>query len=70
MLVKSDKIAVLDNNIRQLAGSIYDLTISAQVAKKIGNTEGMDQRQERLETLTKTLNEYETILKELKKGEK
>ena len=66
MLENAEKRTILQGNIKQIAANIYELTVSAQVAKSIGNTDVIDNMTKRLETLTKTLNEYEKILNELK----
>ena len=67
MLSIEDRIAVVKNGIRQIEVSIYDMTISAQVANKIGNTQGIDKMQKQMEISTKSLNEYQTILGGLEK---
>jgi hypothetical protein len=64
-LSKEEKAAVLNQVLKALAMQIYDQTISAKVAKTIGNDEQLQKTQKALELLTKTNQGYEKELSEL-----
>jgi cob(I)alamin adenosyltransferase len=59
------KAAIIKQNIAQVENSIYDLSIKARVAEKIGDKEMKKNAGEQLEKLEKMVDEYNVILKEL-----
>ena len=58
-LSNQEKKFLLERTQRQIMAQIYDQTISAQIAKRIGNDKNMEQLQKSLETLEKTKREYD-----------
>lgn len=57
-LTNTEKKYLLERTQKQILAQIYDQTISAQIAKRIGNDKNMDALQKSLEILEKTNMEY------------
>jgi hypothetical protein len=53
------KKVIIENQLKGIYAQIYEVSISATVAKRIGNDKLVEAGQKNLELLEKTKNEYE-----------
>ena len=67
-LSNQEKKFLLERTQRQIMAQIYDQTISAQIAKRIGNDKNMEQLQKSLEILEKTKREYDAEIATIDKA--
>jgi hypothetical protein len=64
-----DQVAIIEANIRQINGSIYNEVIKKRVADRVEDTAMADAAKKALEKLEKMKDEYEAILKDIDKAE-
>jgi hypothetical protein len=65
---KEDRIAIAEQKLRQIMGSIYDLCITKRVLDKVGDKEQAENVVKQLEKFEKMKDEYELIVKEEKEA--
>jgi hypothetical protein len=64
-ITAQDQVAIIEANIRQVNGSIYNEVIRKRVADRVEDTAMSESAKKALEKLEKMKDEYETILKSI-----
>jgi len=65
-LTQKEMISIVEQNIKQVCGQIYNGVISKRVADKTDDKKSAEAAVENLKKLEKVKDEFEIILKELK----